>query len=86
MAQLEQAAGQTDMAPYVSLYDQRRMVLPLLPSEQANFGGEMQILFSRQAVLMNESRTLATLRDTLLPRLISGELRIAEAEREVAAA
>lgn len=46
----------------------------------------MQILFSRQAVLMNESRTLATLRDTLLPRLISGELRIAEAEREVAAA
>jgi type I restriction enzyme S subunit len=28
-----------------------------------------------------ESRTLATLRDTLLPKLISGELRIEDAER-----
>lgn len=28
-----------------------------------------------------ESRTLAHLRDTLLPKLISGELRIADAER-----
>lgn len=31
-----------------------------------------------------ESRTLATLRDTLLPRLISGELRVPEAEELVA--
>jgi type I restriction enzyme S subunit len=28
-----------------------------------------------------ESRTLATLRDTLLPKLISGELRVKDAER-----
>jgi len=28
---------------------------------------------------MNESRTLATLRDTLLPQLLSGELSVAEA-------
>lgn len=28
-----------------------------------------------------ESGTLAALRDTLLPKLISGELRVAEAER-----
>jgi len=27
-----------------------------------------------------ESRTLAQLRDTLLPKLVSGELRIADAE------
>ena len=33
-----------------------------------------------------EYDTLATLRDTLLPKLISGELRIADAERQVAAA
>lgn len=31
-----------------------------------------------------ESRTLATLRDTLLPKLISGELRVKDAERFVA--
>jgi len=30
-----------------------------------------------------ESRTLAQLRDTLLPKLISGELRIADAEKFV---
>lgn len=30
-----------------------------------------------------ESRTLATLRDTLLPKLISGELRVKDAERLV---
>jgi type I restriction enzyme S subunit len=29
----------------------------------------------------DESRTLAALRDTLLPKLISGELRIEDAER-----
>jgi type I restriction enzyme S subunit len=33
-----------------------------------------------------QSRTLAALRDTLLPKLISGELRIVDVEREVAAA
>jgi len=33
-----------------------------------------------------ESRTLAALRDTLLPKLISGELRVADAERFVKAA
>lgn len=38
-----------------------------------------QILQNRQ-----ESRTLAQLRDTLLPKLISGELRIADADRFIA--
>jgi type I restriction enzyme S subunit len=32
---------------------------------------------------LRESRTLATLRDTLLPKLISGELRIADAGRVI---
>ena len=30
---------------------------------------------------LRESRTLAALRDTLLPKLISGELRVEDAER-----
>jgi len=37
-------------------------------------------------VVVERSRTLATLRDTLLPKLISGELRIADAEERTAAA
>jgi hypothetical protein len=32
-----------------------------------------------------ESRTLATLRDTLLPKLLSGEISLSNAEKEVAA-
>ena len=30
-----------------------------------------------------QAQTLATLRDTLLPRLISGQLRLPEAEAEI---
>jgi type I restriction enzyme S subunit len=33
------------------------------------------------AIADNESSTLAALRDTLLPELISGELRVRDAER-----
>ncbi len=37
-------------------------------------------LFARQAALHRESTLLARLRDTLLPRLLSGELRVRDAE------
>ncbi len=37
----------------------------------------------RQKECDDESRTLAALRDTLLPKLISGELRVKDAERFV---
>jgi hypothetical protein len=38
----------------------------------------------RREEMISESRTLAALRDTLLPKLISGELRVKDAERFVA--
>jgi len=40
-------------------------------------------LVGRVLASCNESRTLAVLRDALLPKLVSGELRVAEAERIV---
>jgi type I restriction enzyme, S subunit len=43
-------------------------------------------LYERIAKNERESRTLAQTRDLLLPRLMSGELRVAEAERAVEAA
>lgn len=43
-------------------------------------------LFDRILTSVRESYTLAALRDTLLPKLISGELRIADAEQRIAAA
>jgi type I restriction enzyme S subunit len=37
----------------------------------------------RHEEMVEESSTLAALRDTLLPKLISGELRVKDAERAV---
>ncbi|MEW8266484.1 MAG: restriction endonuclease subunit S [Candidatus Thiodiazotropha sp.] len=49
---------------------------------------EMQLLMSnsRREVNLSEINTLASLRDTLLPKLLSGQLRIPEAEQQVAEA
>lgn len=43
-------------------------------------------LMARAEQATAESRTLAALRDTLLPKLLSGELRVKEAERHIEAA
>ncbi len=55
----------------------------LAPPEDVwcHFGHEVGALFRRTELARTESRTLATLRDTLLPKLISGELRVPDAER-----
>lgn len=49
-------------------------------SVEAKLSAFHQTIDARQA----ENRTLAALRDTLLPKLISGELRVRDAERQVA--
>jgi type I restriction enzyme S subunit len=74
-------ADQTDMAPYVSLQDQRQMNVPLFPTSQHTLGNQIQSLLTRQSLNMAASRTLAALRDSLLPKIISGELRVPVAER-----
>ena len=50
------------------------------PSEPiaTRFGKVVQPLFTRASKAVRESRTLAALRDTLLPKLVSGELRVGE--------
>lgn len=52
----------------------------LIPSETAleQFHGIVEGLFKKIELNMHESRTLSTLRDTLLPRLMSGEIEIPE--------
>lgn len=45
--------------------------------------GIMEPLLARTITNNMESRTLATIRDTLLPKLLSGELRVPDAERLV---
>jgi len=45
------------------------------------FGKIVELLFDRASRAGLESRTLATLRDTLLPKLISGEIRVGDAKK-----
>ena len=51
-----------------------------------DFDQKATTFFKRIKTNESESRTLAELRDTLLPKLISGELRVPEAERQIEAA
>jgi len=55
----------------------------VLPSKQiaGTFGKIVDPLFARIKMVTCESRALSALRDTLLPKLISGELRVTDAER-----
>ncbi|MEJ5349031.1 MAG: restriction endonuclease subunit S [Desulfosoma sp.] len=55
-------------------------VLPPVAVMQA-FDTQTRPLYERIVANERESRTLATLRDALLPKLISGELRVKDAER-----
>ncbi len=61
--------------------------LVVAPPEQIakRFGSVARSLFARASDATQESRGLAALRDTLLPKLISGELRVKDAEHLVEA-
>ena len=54
-----------------------------VPSDQLlqQFQSMISPLVERAMIGISESETLSELRDTLLPKLISGELRIPEAEK-----
>jgi len=54
-----------------------------LPSNRllSEFHKHVSTYFAKLDESMNESRTLAALRDALLPKLIRGEIRVKDAER-----
>ncbi|AFM13311.1 restriction modification system DNA specificity domain-containing protein [Turneriella parva DSM 21527] len=70
--------------PFISQADARNMKL-ILPNNPlgARFGEIVGHYLKRANALKGEITTLAELRDTLLPKLISGELRVKDAERFV---
>jgi type I restriction enzyme S subunit len=47
------------------------------------FNNKVESLLKLTSQNIKQSRTLAELRDALLPKLLSGEIRVREAEREV---
>ena len=55
--------------------------LSLLPLCSRRSIDSCQPCYDRIVACKQESRTLAAMRDTLLPKLISGELRVKDAER-----
>jgi len=59
--------------------------LTILPAKDVAelFGRLVKPLFARSHAVMDESRTLAALRDTLLPKLVSGEIRVKRAQKFV---
>lgn len=61
--------------PAESLSHFRVIVAPKLVAEL--FGRLIKPLFARSSAASKEGRTLAAMRDKLLPKLISGELRVA---------
>jgi type I restriction enzyme S subunit len=84
LEQVDAVKGQTDMADYVSLTDQRQMQVAVPPeSLQAQVARSLDPIQEHCALLVRNSQTLAQLRDVLLPRLLSGELRARQAEKLV---
>jgi type I restriction enzyme S subunit len=70
--------------PRTNWGDLARFEVALPPVALARiFAGQFKALVDRIHHAIAESRTLAALRDTLLPKLISGELRVPDAERIV---
>lgn len=74
--QLMAIAGQTDMAPYASLQDQRRLTLPVFPDSQGEVGARLEILLTRISGARLESLILTSIRDALLPVLVGSGISV----------
>ena len=72
--------------PYLNISDLQRITL-LAPTDQlwARFGALIQPLFDRIRKNVDESQALAQLRNLLLPKLMTGAIRVRDAEKAVEA-
>ncbi|MFW9262649.1 restriction endonuclease subunit S [Nostoc sp. CALU 546] len=86
---------QTNIRPYVTGAVQPKLnqgnlfrIPFLLPSSQISvvFGSELSRFYALFRSNCEQSRSLASIRDTLLPKLLSGEIRVKEAEKIAAKA
>jgi type I restriction enzyme S subunit len=70
--------------PRTNWHDMARYEVAIPPKELASaFSRFAQSLVARITGNIHQSRTLAALRDALLPKLLSGEIRIPAAEKLV---
>lgn len=73
-------AGTTRASLNAQVLRSFRVIIPPKPIVTV-FGEIVNTLRSKVVAAVNESRTLAALRDALLPKFINGELRVKDAER-----
>jgi type I restriction enzyme S subunit len=78
----EGSTGQTELSR--ARLGELKIIAPPLDLQKA-FGVTVRPLLMRISENESQSRTLATLRDTLLPKLLSGDLSVMEFEKEVSA-
>jgi type I restriction enzyme S subunit len=79
----DRASAGTRM-PRTNWADMSRFELAIPPEESAlAFNNVVEPMVHRIMANIFESRTLATIRDTLLPKLLSGEVRVKQAEKLV---
>jgi type I restriction enzyme S subunit len=86
---IDRLAHLADGAAYPAVRPEVIMATPIvLPSDDVfgRFSRAAGLLLAKIAQCARESRTLAALRDALLPKLISGELRVKDVERFLEAA
>jgi type I restriction enzyme S subunit len=71
----------------ISKTDIQKFNVKLPPMEiEQHFNDRVDAMNSRIELNENEIITLTSIRDTLLPKLLSGEIRVRDAEKEVEAA
>lgn len=77
--------GTTGSRQRVKPRDVARLPIPLPPDDEVlrDFSRRVAPIHERVQLNLDEAATLAQLRDTLLPKLISGEIRVPEAEARV---
>jgi type I restriction enzyme S subunit len=80
MAEIESRATGTTF-PEISKQN-FRPILAVVPSRElmGTFTGEVAPLYAQITANLQQSRTLAALRDALLPRLLSGEIRVPDTQ------
>ena len=76
------SVGSTRASLNTEILGRMRFVLPPA-SKQLHFESSVAHIWERMSASRRESETLGAIRDALLPKLISGELRVPDAERVV---
>ncbi len=79
----DRATGTTFRELSRGSFREMTLSVPVDPASIAAFDAEVSPLHARAAASAKESESVAALRDTLLPELLSGRLRVREAEEMV---